>query len=204
MATLIYPEQTGHIAPYPTRVLSWLLRLPLLFYRLGLGWLMNSSRIMVLTTRGRKSGLARHTAVEYRCHGSKVFVISGWGTRPQWFKNLLADPHVTLQLGGQTFAATARVVDQPGEASRVLHLFRRRAPFVYDPMLARMSREPTYKLRKLPDLADRFTIVRFDRQNEALPLDPVEADLAWLPLVGVLVSAVTLALLVMTRVRRTG
>ena len=67
--------------PYPQGLGRWLLRLPLLLYRLGLGWLANSFRLMVLTTWGRKSGLPRHTAIEYRAHGSKIYVISAWGSR---------------------------------------------------------------------------------------------------------------------------
>jgi deazaflavin-dependent oxidoreductase (nitroreductase family) len=194
----------GYISSYPVGIMRWLLRLPVLFYRMGLGWLANTGHIMILTTRGRKSGEPRHVAVEYRTHGSKVFVVSGWGTQPQWYRNVLADPNVTLQMGDKTYAAQALVVDRPGEALRVLNLFRRRAPFVYDPLIAHMSQADEVDPRTLPDVSDRFTIVRFNRLDGVEPpLPTVRVDLAWVMPVSLAVSAVTLVLLVVfTRARR--
>lgn len=164
---------------------------------------MNAANIMILTTRGRKSGQSRPVAVEYRTHGSKIFVVSGWGTRPQWFQNVLTHPKVTLQLGSERIAAEAAVIDQPGEAQRALTLFRRRAPLIYDAVLARMSQQPKIDAKTLPDVSDQFTIVRFNRLPDAPPLPPVRADLAWVLPLSLVLSAVTLALLaVMTRTRR--
>lgn len=192
----------GYISSYPTGIMRWLLRFPVLLYRMGLGWLLNAGHIMILTTRGRKTGEPRHVAVEYRTHGSKVFVVSGWGKQPQWYRNVLADPNVTLQMGDKTYAAQALVVDRPGEALRVLHLFRRRAPFFYDALIARMSQADEIDPRTLPDISDRFTMVRLNRQGDAPPpLPPVPVDLTWIPPVGMLLGVVTLALLVVAVAR---
>lgn len=162
--------------PYPGDIFRRLLRLPIWLYRLGLGPLLAGAHLMVLTTTGRASGLPRHTAIEYRTHGSKTYVISAWGERPQWYKNLLAQPLVGVAQGGQRFGARARVVYDPGEATRVLYLFRKRAPAVYDALLARLSSEETVSARTVPAITDHFVIVRLDPTADKGGPAPVEAD----------------------------
>src|SRR5689334_14087097 len=103
---IVEPDQPQFI-PYPTGVLRLALRMPLTLFRLGLGDLLNALRLLILTTRGRKSAQPRHVAVEYRRHGSKIYMISGWGERPDWYQNMLADPLVTIQLGRHTLSALA-------------------------------------------------------------------------------------------------
>ncbi|WP_030788317.1 nitroreductase/quinone reductase family protein [Streptomyces sp. NRRL S-920] len=66
---------------------------------------------LLLTTRGRKSGLLRRTALAYiRDEDTYVLTASNAGAdhHPAWYLNLLATPEVTLQVGADTFPATAR------------------------------------------------------------------------------------------------
>jgi deazaflavin-dependent oxidoreductase (nitroreductase family) len=166
--------------PYPFGLSRAMLRLPIYGYRLGLGWLMQQIGLMVLTTWGRKSGLPRHTAIEYRTHGSKVYVVSAWGRRPNWYRNLIEQPVVRIRMGRHRFSARASVVEDSGEALRVLYLFRKRAPVIYDAILAHLSEQDSVDVRTLPDVSDRFTIVRFDPSNEVVGPPTVDADLRWL------------------------
>lgn len=189
------------LLPYPSALGRWVLRLPLLFYRLGLGDLMNGLNLMVLGTRGRKSGLPRYTSIEYRRHGSKIYVVSAWGERPQWYGNLKAEPDVVVQQGRKTFAARATAVDNPGEALRVLHLFRRRAPFVYDPIIARLSARERVNALTLPEVSREITIVRLDPQPDAPAVAPLPADYAWV-MPGLAAFAIVLTLIIsLTRSR---
>lgn len=167
------------LIPYPSGIGRWLLRLPLVVYRMGLGELMNSAHIMVLGTRGRKSGLTRHTPIEYRRHGSKLYVVSAWSERPQWVKNLKASPDVLVQQGKRQFGARAEVVTNAGEALRVLHLFRRRAPFVYDPLIARLSERERIDERTLPEVTEKITIVRLDPTPTKPDLLPLPTNYGW-------------------------
>ncbi len=187
----------GQLIPHPQGVQRMLLKLPLWMYRAGLGEFLNLLRIMVLGTRGRRTGLARYTPIEYRRHGSKIYVMSGWGEQPHWYQNLLASPAVTLQLGQERIEAHATIVTNAGEVLRVLHLFRRAAPFVYDPMLARMSERASITPKTLPEVSDRFTIVRFDPQAAppGTPLPPLPTDLTWV-WIGLVVSGLATALIV--------
>lgn len=186
--------------PYPTGALRGLLRAPLLFYRLGLGDLLNTLHILVLTTRGRRSGQPRHTPIEYRRHGKKIYLVSGWGARPNWFQNLQAQPQVTVQMGQQTQAARAQIVTDPAEALRAIYLFRRTAPERYDAVLSYVIDE-TVTSKTLPNLSGQFTIIRLDVTNGALPLPGLPEDLTWVwP--GLLAAGLGLVLLALLKGRK--
>ncbi len=172
------------VIPYPKGVSRWLLRSPLLLHRLGLGDLLNRAQLVVLTTRGHKSGQPRHTIVEYRMHGTKVYLISGWGRRPHWIKNLTACPTATVQAGGRTYGASAHIVHDSGEILRALFLFRKRAPVVYDALIARMTDADKVTATNLPDLTDQLTVVRLDITRDGHPLPGLRRDLIWVWPVG--------------------
>ena len=175
---IIEPDQPQFI-PYPTGLLRLALRMPLALFRLGLGDLLNTLRLMILTTRGRKSGQARHVAVEYRRHGSKIYIISGWGERPNWYQNLLVDPLVTIQMGRHSISALADKVTDPAEALRAVNLFRRDAPARYDAVLGRLVDDEVSGLN-LPDVSHQFTVVRLDIIADEPLLPGLAMDRIWI------------------------
>jgi deazaflavin-dependent oxidoreductase (nitroreductase family) len=66
---------------------------------------------LLLTTRGRKSGKLRRTALYYGAPGDDYVIIASNGGsvgHPLWYRNLAADPHVTVQVKDDVFEATAR------------------------------------------------------------------------------------------------
>jgi deazaflavin-dependent oxidoreductase (nitroreductase family) len=65
---------------------------------------------LLITTRGRRSGLLRRTALFYGKDGERYIVASNGGkpTHPAWYLNLLADPRVEVQDGAERFEARAR------------------------------------------------------------------------------------------------
>jgi deazaflavin-dependent oxidoreductase (nitroreductase family) len=66
---------------------------------------------LLLTTRGRKSGKLRRTALIYGRDGDRYLVVASNGgsrTHPSWYLNLTADPEVEVQVGADKFAARAR------------------------------------------------------------------------------------------------
>jgi deazaflavin-dependent oxidoreductase (nitroreductase family) len=67
---------------------------------------------LLLTTRGRKSGRLRRTALIYGRDGeSYLLVASNRGSRkqPNWYLNLLEAPLVYIQVGAEQFNAQARI-----------------------------------------------------------------------------------------------
>jgi deazaflavin-dependent oxidoreductase (nitroreductase family) len=66
--------------------------------------------LMVLTTRGAKSGEEREAIVTYTRDGDRYVIAaskSGAPTNPAWYYNLLADPVATVEASGETFRVRA-------------------------------------------------------------------------------------------------
>ena len=95
----------------PGPFFKWFFKLPILEYRLGLGWMIGNY-ILLLTTTGRKSGRARHTPLEYIYdkENDRYRVAAGWGGHTDWYRNLLKNPHVKVQVGQRNFDAIAENV----------------------------------------------------------------------------------------------
>jgi deazaflavin-dependent oxidoreductase (nitroreductase family) len=69
---------------------------------------------LLLTTRGRRTGRLRRTALIYARDGSRyVVVASGAGEdhHPAWYLNLRADPLVGVQVGAEVFVARAATAE---------------------------------------------------------------------------------------------
>ena len=76
----------------------------------GHEWL-NGSSILLLTTKGRKSGEPRTLPLIYGTIGDDYLVVAskgGWPHPPAWYLNLQADPEVEVQVKGERFKARAR------------------------------------------------------------------------------------------------
>jgi deazaflavin-dependent oxidoreductase (nitroreductase family) len=74
------------------------------------GW--EGTPLLLLTTRGAKSGRRRTNPVVYLPDGDRVAVFgtkSGAPSHPDWFHNLVANPRVTLEVGTDSFEADARI-----------------------------------------------------------------------------------------------
>jgi deazaflavin-dependent oxidoreductase (nitroreductase family) len=74
------------------------------------GWLEGSSLIL-LTTRGARSGAAHTTPLGFRPHdGDGLVVIASAGgapRHPDWYHNVLADRRVTVEDGRRVYEAEA-------------------------------------------------------------------------------------------------
>src|SRR5215470_13729796 len=68
--------------------------------------------LLLLTTTGRRSGEPRTTPMMYVRSGDRLLVIAsnaGAPDDPQWFRNLAADPRVHVEIGDESYDATAHV-----------------------------------------------------------------------------------------------
>jgi deazaflavin-dependent oxidoreductase (nitroreductase family) len=87
--------------------------------KIGLGWTMNiwpavSGRIMVIKHRGRKSGKEYLTPVNYALVDREIYCTAGFGPSCDWYRNLLANPNIELQLPeGWRKARAEDVSDSP-------------------------------------------------------------------------------------------
>ncbi len=79
-----------------------------------LGGHLEHMPILLLTTIGAKSGQPRVAPLGYLTDGDRLIIFAsdlGAECHPAWYYNLLAHPEVTVELGGEIFQATARVVE---------------------------------------------------------------------------------------------
>jgi deazaflavin-dependent oxidoreductase (nitroreductase family) len=77
--------------------------------------------LVLLTTTGAKTGRRLTTPLMYTTDGDRVVVIASKGgapTSPGWYHNLVANPKVTVEIGGESFEANA-VVPTGAERDRL-------------------------------------------------------------------------------------
>jgi deazaflavin-dependent oxidoreductase (nitroreductase family) len=70
--------------------------------------------ILLLHTRGAKTGAERVSPMMYQADGDRVAVFGSKGgapTHPDWYYNLLANPDVTVEIGTETKPMKARVAE---------------------------------------------------------------------------------------------
>ena len=110
-----------------TSLLKAALRGPVLLYKLRLGFLLGH-RFLLLTHRGRRSGRLYRTVVEvvrWDAERGEAIVMSGWGRRANWFRNVEAGGAVEVELARERFAPEVRVLE-PEEAAAVFADYERR------------------------------------------------------------------------------
>lgn len=71
-----------------------------------------------LTTTGRKTGRKHRIEIWFGHDGDRMFLMAGGRDKSDWVKNLMEDPHVTVELGSETRTGMAYVIapDSPDDA----------------------------------------------------------------------------------------
>ena len=72
------------------------------------------SKILLLTTKGRKTGEPRTTPLIYENADDKYVIVASKGGAPEhpgWYRNLSKNPEVELQVKDEVFPARARTAE---------------------------------------------------------------------------------------------
>jgi deazaflavin-dependent oxidoreductase (nitroreductase family) len=75
---------------------------------------MQRERLLLLTTTGAKTGAGRTTPLMFHRDGDRVVVMAsnaGASKAPDWYANLSANPTVRVEIGDETYSATATTAD---------------------------------------------------------------------------------------------
>jgi deazaflavin-dependent oxidoreductase (nitroreductase family) len=158
-------------APHPLRRVFG--KSPLLLWRLGFGPLVGRT-LMIMTTTGRHSGLPRRTAIQFLTYQGCKYVYSAHGAEADWWRNLAADPHLTIQTAAGTEAVTARRMANTQELEEA-YAFLTGTPF-----MRRWAKMLGVDLDREAFFAhpDRLFLLTFDpADGPAAP--PVRPDLWW-------------------------
>jgi len=86
--------------------------------------------MLLLTTTGRRTGERRTNPMMYMADGDRLLVFASKGgapTNPDWYRNLVSDPKVTVEVGTESYQAHATVL-QGDERDRLYAEQSRRYP----------------------------------------------------------------------------
>jgi deazaflavin-dependent oxidoreductase (nitroreductase family) len=114
----------------PGRSLRFFFAVPTWLWTHGCGRLLGRW-FLLLEHRGRKTGRRYRTVLEVVAHdeeSGEVYAASGFGRASNWFRNLEADPHATIETAGRRTPVEARVLT-PDERERVFTRYRREHPW---------------------------------------------------------------------------
>lgn len=105
------------------RVFHAMNRFMVFMWKIGLGrwinaWPAVGGRIMVIQHRGRRTGKAHLTPVNYAFVDGELYCTAGFGSISDWYRNALADPHVELWLpNGRRAACAEDISESPSRLS---------------------------------------------------------------------------------------
>jgi len=86
--------------------------------------------VLLLTTKGRKSGLDRVTPVQYEELAGLIYIGSARGKASDWFRNILADPRVKVCIKGIDVEAIAEPITDPERIADFLEIRLQKHPLM--------------------------------------------------------------------------
>jgi deazaflavin-dependent oxidoreductase (nitroreductase family) len=95
---------------------------------------MHRDRLLLLTTTGRRSGAEHTSPMMFHRDGDRILVIAsnmGAAQHPAWYLNLVADQHVTVEIGAERYAALA-IPTEGADHDRVWAEIKGAYPFFAD------------------------------------------------------------------------
>ena len=128
-----------------------LVRAPITLYRHDLGWVFGQ-RVLMLEHTGRRSGQARFVCLEVvdRPGPERVVIVSGFGDRAEWYRNLLADPRCFVSIGRLRRApARARFMTSE-EAAAALDRYQRAHPGSWNRLRQAIEKAVGHPVGQLP------------------------------------------------------
>ncbi|MCA9530914.1 MAG: nitroreductase family deazaflavin-dependent oxidoreductase [Myxococcales bacterium] len=123
------PRPPGLDAPWTKPIIKAMSQINTWVYRktggrIG-GKFMYDAPVMLITTKGRRSGQPRTTPLLYLRDGANVVCVASSGgvkDHPLWYRNLVADPNVTIQIGDQVERRRARTANDDEKRTLWPHL----------------------------------------------------------------------------------
>ena len=122
------PTKIKDVRP-PHGLTRLLMRCPIWLFHMHLGWMVGE-HFQLLTHTGRNSGVPRQTILEVLQHetaSDAYYVLSGWGGKADWLRNVEKTPEVIITVGRrQWHARTERLGSDAAE--RAILAYAKRNP----------------------------------------------------------------------------
>ncbi len=142
----------------PKLVLRLMRYPPRAIYMIGLGGIMGRL-VLLLSTHGRKSGRLHITPLQFEIDRNRLLLGSMRGKDADWYRNILADPHVSIRLGKHQFEAVAEPIDDPKQIIDFLQLRLSSHPRMISRMLRAEGLVPPWTHENLRNYAQHITVV---------------------------------------------
>ncbi len=88
--------------------------------RLARGYYLRAPGWVLLTTIGRRTGLPRQTLLPCGRRDGEIVVVSTYGWRSDWIRNLGKNPNVKVSRDGAEVSGTAEVVEDLERKRRII------------------------------------------------------------------------------------
>ena len=142
------------------RIMSWLN--PLIERRFRSGG-KPGQLILLLTTTGRKTGREHITPLQFEQVGDSYYVGSARGKRADWFRNILVNPNVVVEIEGNKIPAHADAITEPEKIADFIELRLKKRPRMIGTLL---------RLEGLPSSYSREELEHFASQKAVVVLQP--------------------------------
>lgn len=165
-------EKSRAVQPAQRRLKTPPKRLILTLYKHGLAPVLGRM-ILLLTTTGRQSGLARVTPLQYEYIDGFYYVGSARGISSDWVKNILANPLVSVRIKNMVFSGKAEVICEPKLVADFIEVRLKRHPRMISAILKMdgITEKPTRPV--IEKYAENLVMVKItcfpddeDTQNE--------------------------------------
>ncbi|MEO6955719.1 MAG: nitroreductase family deazaflavin-dependent oxidoreductase [Antricoccus sp.] len=129
----------------------WFVRSPVALYRVGLGSILGR-RLLMLEHRGRRSGQPRYVCLEVveRPATDRLVVVSGFGTKAQWYQNLQSNQDCFVSVGRLRRASAVARFMSAAESSAALAPYAQTHPAAWNRLKSAIERTVGHQISELP------------------------------------------------------
>jgi deazaflavin-dependent oxidoreductase (nitroreductase family) len=117
----------------------------------------------VLITTGRKSGRPHKTPLQYELVDGVYYVGSARGVQADWYRNILGDPKVTVEIAGREFSAQAEAITDPVRIADFLEMRLERHPKMIRAMMRFEGLPAVFSRTELEEFASHKALVALHR-----------------------------------------
>ncbi|HEY8757292.1 MAG TPA: nitroreductase/quinone reductase family protein [Candidatus Limnocylindria bacterium] len=110
-------------------------------------------QLLLLTTKGKKSGRAQLVPVAYHRDGDRYVIVaskSGAPSHPDWYRNLVAHPRATIEVGDEHFDVKATPLASGPERDRLYETHAKLMPGFRDYVKKTTRVIPVVVLDRIP------------------------------------------------------
>lgn len=151
-----------------------------LLWRLGVGPMMGmyppkTGQFLVIVHTGRKSGNIRYTPVNFARVAGELYVIAGFGSQADWYKNIAAHPNIEVWIDNERWSAVAEDVSDHPDRVRLL-----REVLIGSGYAAVLAGVDPLKLNdaELDAVSEKYKLIHL-RRCQPLTGDGGPGDLVW-------------------------